>query len=273
MDEKTDVDLRQIPAFLDGQTAACCVGDDRDRASRVRFRKEPTLNTMSLQPADRPAATVPLRVMMADDHPIVLAGMKALVGADPDLDIVGEARDGRAALQLAKELHPDAAVLDIGMPGLNGLEVAQALRTEAPDTRIIILTVHEDRAYLRQSLEAGVSAYVLKRSAAEELVRAIHAVAAGGLYLDPAVAGKVVGAATRGTAQNAPNSPPELSERETEVLRLVAEGHTSKEISSRLAISVKTVETYKARAMEKFGFKTRVDVVRYAASRGWLRDR
>ena len=136
---------------------------------------------------------MPLRVLMADDHPIVLAGMKALVAADPDLDIVGEARDGRTALQLAKELQPDAAVLDIGMPGLNGLEVAQAMRTETPDTRVIILTVHEDRAYLRQLLEAGVSAYLLKRSAAEELVRAIHAVAAGGLYLDPAVAGKVIG--------------------------------------------------------------------------------
>lgn len=215
----------------------------------------------------------PLRVLMADDHPIVLAGMKALVATDPDLDIVGEARDGRAALQLAKDLRPDAAVLDIGMPGLNGLEVALALRTEAPEIRVIILTVHEDRAYLRQLLEAGVSAYLLKRSAAEELVRAIHAVAEGGLYLDPAIAGKLVGAATRGTSASPLGTPAELSERETEVLRLLAEGHTSKEISSRLSISVKTVETYKARAMDKLGFKTRVDVVRYAASRGWLRER
>ena len=180
---------------------------------------------------------------------------------------------GEPRCSLPKELQPDAAVLDIGMPGLNGLEVAQAMRTETPDTRVIILTVHEDRAYLRQLLEAGVSAYLLKRSAAEELVRAIHAVAAGGLYLDPAVAGKVIGTATR-TAPNLPlGAPPELSERENEVLHLVAEGHTSKEISSRLAISVKTVETYKARAMEKLGFKTRVDVVRYAADRGWLHER
>jgi DNA-binding NarL/FixJ family response regulator len=215
----------------------------------------------------------PLRVLMADDHPIVLAGMKALVATDPELDIIGEARDGRVALELAKELRPDAAVLDIGMPGLNGLEVALALRTEAPEIRVIILTVHEDRAYLRQALEAGVSAYLLKRSAAEELVRAIHAVAEGGLYLDPAVAGKVVGTAPRSTPNTAFGAPADLSERETEVLRLLAEGHTSKEISSRLSISVKTVETYKARAMDKLGFKTRVDVVRYAASRGWLRDR
>ena len=215
----------------------------------------------------------PLRVLMADDHPIVLAGMKALVAADPELDIVGEARDGRTALQLAKELRPHAAVLDIGMPGLNGLEVALAMRMEAPETRVVILTVHEDRAYLRQLLEAGVSAYLLKRSAAEELVRAIHAVADGGLYLDPSIAGKVVGAGSRSAPRSPLGAPAELSERETEVLQLLAEGHTSKEISSRLSISVKTVETYKARAMDKLGFKTRVDVVRYAASRGWLRDR
>jgi DNA-binding NarL/FixJ family response regulator len=222
--------------------------------------------------ADRAMMPPPLRVLMADDHPIVLAGMKALVAAEPDLDVVGEARDGRSALSLAKELRPNAAVLDIGMPGLNGLEVALALRTEAPEIRVIILTVHEDRAYLRQLLEAGVSAYLLKRSAAEELVRAIHAVADGGLYLDPAIAGKVVGTTARGSSALL-GSPAELSERETEVLRLLAEGHTSKEISARLSISVKTVETYKARAMDKLGFKTRVDVVRYAASRGWLRDR
>ena len=122
--------------------------------------------------------TPPLRVLMADDHPIVLAGMKALVAAESDLDIVGEARDGRTALQLAKDLRPDAAVLDIAMPGMNGLEVAQVLRAEAPEIRVIILTVHEDRAYLRQLLEVGVSAYLLKRSAAEELVRAIKIQAA-----------------------------------------------------------------------------------------------
>ncbi|HEY1934346.1 MAG TPA: response regulator transcription factor [Acetobacteraceae bacterium] len=212
-----------------------------------------------------------VRVLMADDHPIVLAGMRALVAADPCLEVVGEASDGRSALQLAKELRPDAAVLDISMPGMSGIEVATALRTEAPEARVLILTVHEDRAYLRQLLEAGVSAFLLKRSAADELVRAIHAVASGGLYLDPAIAGKVVGG-THGTTKAPLGSPAELSERESEVLRLVAEGHSSKEISTRLSISVKTVETYKARAMDKLGFKTRVDVVRYAASRGWLRE-
>jgi len=210
---------------------------------------------------------------MADDHPIVLAGMKALVAEDPTLEVIGEARDGRTALQLARELHPKTAVLDIGMPLLNGLEVAHALRTEAPQTRVVILTVHEDRAYLRQSLEAGIAAYVLKRSAAEELVRAIHAAAKGGLYLDPAIAGKAVSVTARGAPTVPSGAPPDLSERETEVLRLVGAGHSSKEIATSLLISVKTVETYKARAMEKLGFRSRVDVVRYAASRGWLQER
>ena len=215
----------------------------------------------------------PLTVLMADDHPIVLAGMKALVAEDPTLEVIGEARDGRTALQLARELHPKTAVLDIGMPLLNGLEVAHALRTEAPQTRVVILTVHEDRAYLRQSLEAGIAAYVLKRSAAEELVRAIHAAAKGGLYLDPAIAGKAVSVTARGAPTIPSGAPPDLSERETEVLRLVGAGHSSKEIATSLLISVKTVETYKARAMEKLGFRSRVDVVRYAASRGWLQER
>jgi len=212
-----------------------------------------------------------LRVLMVDDHPIVLAGLKALVDADPGLELVGEARDGRSAVRLAALTQPDVVVLDISIPEMNGAEVTKALRAEVPDCRILVLTVHDDRATVRQFLDLGVSGYMVKRSAAGDLVRAIHAVAAGGTYLDPAIAGKVVG----GT-QSSPRSPRGhvvgLSERETDVLRLIASGHSNKEISSRLAISVKTVETYKARAMEKLGFKTRVDVVRHAASSGWLQD-
>lgn len=219
------------------------------------------------------ASPAPVRVLMADDHPVVLAGMKALVAADPRLSIVGEASDGRTALELARQLQPDVVVLDISMPGMNGIEVATALRAEVADCRVVILTVHEDRAYLRQLLEAGVSAYLLKRSAADELVRAIHAIAAGGVYLDPAIAGQLVGGATRNKLRSLREKAVELSEREAAVLRLVAAGHSNKETSARLSISVKTVETYKARAMEKLGFRTRVDVVRYASSRGWLGER
>lgn len=214
--------------------------------------------------------STPSRVLMVDDHPVVLAGLNALVEADPDFEVVGKARDGRTALRLAKQLLPDVVVLDISMPEMNGIEVATALLAERPDCRVLVLTVHEDRAYLRQLVEAGVSGYLLKRSASEELIRALHAVVAGGMYLDPAIAGKVVGRPARGPLLSQLGQAAELSERETDVLRLVAGGHSNKEISARLNISVKTVETYKARAMEKLGYRSRVELVRYAADQGWL---
>ena len=212
----------------------------------------------------------PSRVLMVDDHPVVLAGLKALVEADPDFQVVGNARDGRTALRLAKQLLPDVVVLDISMPEMNGIEVATALLAERPECRVLVLTVHEDRAYLRQLVEAGVSGYLLKRSASEELIRALHAVVSGGMYLDPAIAGKVVGRTAKGAVHPQLGQAAELSERETDVLRLVAGGHSNKEISARLNISVKTVETYKARAMEKLGYRSRVELVRYAADQGWL---
>lgn len=214
----------------------------------------------------------PSRVLMVDDHPVVLAGLKALVEADADFEVVGNARDGRTALRLAKQLLPDVVVLDISMPEMNGIEVATALLAERPECRVLVLTVHDDRAYLRQLVEAGVSGYLLKRSASDELIRALHAVVSGGMYLDPAVAGKVVGRARRALHPQL-GQVTELSERETEVLRLVAGGHSNKEISTRLNISVKTVETYKARAMEKLGYRSRVELVRYAADQGWLDGR
>jgi DNA-binding NarL/FixJ family response regulator len=144
-----------------------------------------------------------LRILMADDHPIVLAGLKALVQADPGLEIVGEARDGRTAQRLALSLRPDVIVMDISMPEMNGVEVARALLAEQPGPRILMLTVHEDRATLRQLLDLGVAGYLVKRSAADELPRAIRAVAAGGTYLDPAIAGKAVGSGGQGNARAA----------------------------------------------------------------------
>lgn len=209
---------------------------------------------------------------MVDDHPVILAGLKALVSADTSLAVIGEARDGRSALRLATQLAPDVVVLDISLPEMNGVELAAALRTACPECRLLVLTVHEERAYLRQLLELGIGGYLLKRSAADELLRAIHAVASGGVYLDPAIAGKAVGRLPTGTGHSRGAPGAELSDRETDVLRLVAGGHSNKAISARLSISVKTVETYKARAMEKLGFRSRVDVVRYAADQGWLSE-
>ena len=211
-----------------------------------------------------------LRVLLADDHPIVLEGVKSLVTAEPGLEVVGEARDGYTALRMATELKPDIAIVDISMPGLNGVKIAELLRTSCPACKVLILTVHEDSSYLRQLLEVGISGYVLKRSASEELVRAIIAVAAGGLYLDPAIAGKAVAVGSTRLPEPQSDDLVDLSGREIEVLRLTASGHSNKSMASELLISVKTVETYKARAMEKLGFRTRVELVRYVLSKGWL---
>jgi DNA-binding NarL/FixJ family response regulator len=219
-----------------------------------------------------PLSASPLRVFLVDDHPVVLAGIKALINADSGLQVVGEARDGRTAIRLATELRPDIAVLDISLPGLNGVKLTEQLRLACPNCKVLALTVHEDRGYLRQMLEVGVAGYVLKRSAPEELIRAINAVAAGGVYLDPAIAGKALGRTGPGPQESAPSDSVELSDREIEVLRLTASGHSNKSTAAEMRIGVKTVETYKARAMEKLGFRTRVELVRYVLSRGWLSD-
>jgi DNA-binding NarL/FixJ family response regulator len=214
----------------------------------------------------------PIRIFVADDHRLVLAGLKALVQNDPTIQVIGEAVDGKSALQHAAELKPDVVVLDLSMPGMNGIRVAQALRVRCRCCHILILSVHEDRAYLRHLLSLGVSGYVLKRSAPEELIAAIRAVAAGGIYLDPAIAGLLVEGRSQPRAAHNTDGPAELSGREIEVLRLAAEGYTNKEISSRLRVGVKTIETYKARAMEKLGLKTRAELVRYAIVKDWLGD-
>ncbi len=213
-----------------------------------------------------------VRVLIADDHPIVLAGVKALIDGDTSLEVIGEARDGRTALRVATELQPDIVVLDISMPGLNGVKLAEQLRVTCPKCRVLALTVHEDRGYIRQLLDIGIAGYLLKRSAPEELIRAIRAVAANGLYLDPAVASKALGRTALSLHHPTQGEVQDLSDREIEVLRLTASGHSNKSIAAELRIGVKTVETYKARAMEKLGFRTRVELVRYVISKGWLSD-
>ncbi len=214
-----------------------------------------------------------LRILLADDHPVVLDGIKALVVADPRLTLVGEAKDGVTALRMALEMHPDVLVLDLSMPGLNGVEVARKLLSVYPQCRVLVLTVHEDGAYMRELLELGVAGYVLKRSATEELGRGIHAVAAGGIYLDPVIAGRAIGLRAKPAPADAAEAPlADLSTREIDVLRLTAAGHSNKTIAAKLVIGVKTVDTYKARAMAKLGFQSRVEVVRYAISKGWLAE-
>ncbi|MDR7040324.1 MULTISPECIES: response regulator [Methylobacterium] len=210
----------------------------------------------------------PIRVAVADDHPIVLAGIKALLQAAPDIALVGEATNGTAALDTICQASPDVAVIDISMPDINGIDLARHLAERCPQVRLLALTVHEDRAYVQPMLQTGARGYLLKRSAAEDLLRAVRAVAEGGIYLDPAVADKALPSTSRPAAE--PGAEEALSPREEEVLRLTAQGFSNKEIAARLGVSVKTAETHKARAAEKLSLRTRADIVRHGASHGWL---
>ena len=215
--------------------------------------------------------TEKIRIVLADDHPIVLDGLRNLIRAEPDFELVGEAASGLSALKIVREQRPDVAVLDISMPELNGIVLSRRLAGEMPGLRLLILTLHEDRAYLNQALEAGVRGYVLKRSAVENLVQAIRAVLVGGLYIDPAIVGRVFESKQvnkRLTARK--GVAPALTDREADVLKMAALGFTNKEIASRLDVGVKSIETYKARGLEKLGLKTRAELVRYASGQGWL---
>jgi DNA-binding NarL/FixJ family response regulator len=212
-----------------------------------------------------------IRVLLADDHAVVREGLKNLVSGEADIEVVGEARDGAEAVSRATELRPDVVVMDMSMPRMSGAEATRRLRQTCPSSRVLVLTVHEDQSFLRQLLSAGAAGYVLKRAAGDELIHAVRAVASGGTYLDPAIAGKLVGQFVEGAPAGV-HGDRELSERESEVLRLIAQGYSNKEIAAQLAVSVKTVETYRARSMEKLGLESRVDIVRYAIRRGWLHE-
>ena len=211
-----------------------------------------------------------IRVLLADDHAVVREGLKALIDSQDGLEVVGEAGDGLHAAILAAELDPDVVVADVTMPGLNGAELAARLRETRPWQRVLALTVHEDRGYLRLLMSAGACGYVLKRAAVEELVRAIRAVAAGGTYVDPLMDQAQQQAPV--IPASAADDAASLSDRECEVVRLIALGYSNKEIAARLCVSVKTVETYKSRSMEKIGTRTRVGLVQFAARRGWLEE-
>ena len=213
-----------------------------------------------------------LRVLLADDHVVVREGLKRLIDEQPDILVVGEAGDGTTTIQKVQELKPDVIVMDISMPGMNGLVATKKLKELRPDIVIVTLTRHADDAYLQELLRAGAAGYVLKQSAPNELIQAIRATAAGGQYLDSTLTARVTAGfiGREGRRVTQPGAAP--SDRESEVLRLIAFGYSNKEIANQLALSVKTVEAHKANAMRKLGLSGRIDIVNYAILQGWLKD-
>ncbi|MBV6495636.1 MAG: DNA-binding response regulator [Acidobacteria bacterium ACB1] len=212
-----------------------------------------------------------LRILLAEDHKTVREGVKLLVNAQPDMEVVGEADDGELALARAEELRPDIIILDISMPRMNGLKATKRLRLKYPDIKLLTLSRHTDDGYLQQLVAAGANGYVLKQSAPNHLINAIREVAEGNAYLDPALTKKVMGGYANRPALRGENQR-ELTDRETEVLRLISLGYSNKEIAASLDLSVKTIEVHKTNAMRKLGISGRIAIVKYAILQGWMQD-
>lgn len=204
-----------------------------------------------------------IRVLIVDDHAVLRAGLRALLNLQPDIEVVGEAAEGLEALEKTKRLDPEVVLMDLSLPGMEGLEATKELKKTHPNVKVLILTMHEDRRFLYPALKAGASGYVVKRAADTELIDAIRAVSRGDAFLHPSVARIVV----------EDHVEQGLSDREREVLRLIAEGRTYKEMAELLAVSVKTIESYRERIKEKLNLHSRADLVRYALEKGLLRPR
>jgi len=213
-----------------------------------------------------------LRILLADDHQVVRDGLRLLIESQRDMRVVGEADNGKEALKRARELKPDVIIMDLSMPELNGLQTTERLKAERSKARVVALTVHEDASYLLQLCKAGAAGYVLKRSAGNDLIHAIRTVAGGGLHFDPSLASQALRGQARDPGKGAGPLAAELSDREKEVLILVAWGYSNKEIARDLALSIKTVETYRVRVSEKLGLRSRTALVQFALRQGWLSE-
>lgn len=216
-----------------------------------------------------------IRVLIADDHAVVRDGLRALIEAQPDLEVVGEAADGDEAWKRVCDSKPDVLLLDLSMPGVGGADAIERIAKDCPSVRVLVLTMHEERGYVTRVLRAGAHAYVSKRTPGAELVRAIRHVARGGTYVDPSLAGTLLSDGPRRAGRSAADDldgTSKLTAREDEVLRLVARGHSNKEVATALDISTKTVETHKANGMTKLGLPNRAALVHFAAGAGWMHD-
>lgn len=213
---------------------------------------------------------MPIRILIVDDHRILRAGLKTLFSSDPNLEVIGEAANGEEAVMMSQEMRPNVILMDIAMPGLDALEATRQLVESLPDTRVLILTMHEDSSLVQAYLNAGASGYIIKRAAESELIDAIYAVWRGMIYVHPSLMRSLV----KPTQNKA--TPPSLDEvepltaREKEVLHLAARGYTNRQIANQLNISVRTVETHRANLMEKLNLHSRIDLARYAEEHGLL---
>ena len=211
-----------------------------------------------------------IRILIADDHGVLRAGLRALLNAEPDLEVVGEAADGDEALRLTRTLRPDIVLMDVSMPGCGGIEATRRLKELRSDVRVLILTVHEDSGLLQEAIRAGASGYILKRAAESELVNAIQAVWRGDLYVHPAMTRALFASTIHAPADNQV-AIETLTPREVEVLRLIAQGHTNRQMADLLTLSVRTIESHRANMMQKLDLHSRVELVRYAMKHGLFR--
>jgi DNA-binding NarL/FixJ family response regulator len=211
-----------------------------------------------------------IRVLLVEDHETVREGLRLLLDSQADIDVVAEAADGRLAVEYSARLHPQVVIMDLSMPNMNGLAATQAIKRDSPDTAIVALTRHDDAAFVDELKKAGASGYVLKQSASHELLDAVRVAAIGGSYLDATLRQRDVQASEDRLGHQ--RRPPSVSEREKHVLRMMAIGHSNKEIAQTLGIAIKTVEVHKANAMRKLKLRGRIDVVRFAILSGWLQE-
>jgi DNA-binding NarL/FixJ family response regulator len=209
-----------------------------------------------------------IRVLLADDHNIVREGLRSLLEKDPEIEVVAMADNGRTAVQLARDLKPDVAVLDIAMPEMNGIEATRRISRDDPEIRVLALSMHSARRFVTEALSAGAKGYLLKDCAAEELVRAIRTVAGNETYLSPKVAGLIVKDYLKHSPDSAPSVESCLTNREREILQLIAEGESTKEIAFKIGVSIKTVETHRQQIMKKLNLHSVAELTRYAIREG-----
>lgn len=210
-----------------------------------------------------------IRILIADDHGVLRAGLRALLNAEADMEVVAEAADGQAALSMAEKIKPDVVLLDLSMPGLSGIEVTRLLKKASPTVRVLILTVHEDEGLLREAMRSGASGYITKRAIEAELITAVRSVWQGDLYVHPSMTRALLqGLSPVSPTTQKPVEP--LTAREIEVLQFLAQGYTNRQIAEELCLSARTVESHRANLMGKLGLRGRVALVRYARERGLL---